>query len=81
MTDKSEPSIDQGPLAMSVWGKWQICVGTARHEISSGEVILLDVSGDGEWKRTRIEHSKSEGGYYSVDGYPLRDGMLAALPT
>ena len=28
---------------------------------------------------TRMEHSRHEGGYYSFDGYPLRDGLRAAF--
>jgi hypothetical protein len=33
---------------------------------------------DGELRVTRMKELYSEG-YYSVDGYPLRDGMRAAI--
>jgi hypothetical protein len=28
---------------------------------------------------TRMEHSTLEGGYYSIDDFPLRDGLRAAI--
>lgn len=82
MPEKPEPSIDQGPLKRNLYGRWEIrdeITGNLLHEISSGDVIFLDVAG--EWKLTRIEHSMSEGGYYSIDGYRLANGIHAALPT
>ena len=38
-------------------------------QFTSGNVV--EVFDSGEWKVTRIEHSKSQGGYYSVHGYEL----------
>jgi hypothetical protein len=43
-------------------------------EISSGELFRVKVAG--ELKLTRME---CDDGYYSVDGYPLFDGLRAAI--
>jgi hypothetical protein len=40
------------------------------------ELFRVDV--DGELRVTRMKHLYSEG-YCSIDGYPLRDGMRAAI--
>jgi hypothetical protein len=51
-------------------------VGTFRrsqrplHEITSGEVIYLHISG--EWKLARIEYDHAARAYVSVDDYPAR---------
>jgi hypothetical protein len=45
-------------------------------EITSGELFRVEV--DGELRVTQMEHLYAEG-YYSIDGYPLRDGMRAAI--
>ncbi len=77
---KPAPTLDWGPLRFnSASERWEITgslTGTL-HEIGSGDLIFIDVAG--EMTLTRIEHSRSEGGYYSVDGYRLRDGIEAAL--
>ena len=49
-------------------------------EITSGELFRVEVGG--ELKLTRMEYRHLPGGdgaYYSVDGYPLRDGLRAAI--
>jgi hypothetical protein len=43
-------------------------------EITSSELFRVEV--DGELKLTRMEYDE---GYYSIDGYPLRDGLRAAI--
>jgi hypothetical protein len=43
-------------------------------EITSGELFRVEVAG--ELKLTRREYDE---GYYSIDGYPLRDGLRAAI--
>lgn len=76
------PSIDRGPLRFNaISQRWEIrgaITGTLLHEITSGDVVFVDVGG--EMKLTRIEHS-SQNGYYSIDGYRLSDGIEAALPN
>jgi len=45
-----------------------------------GELFRIEVAG--ELKLTRMEYRHLPGGdgaYYSVDGYPLRDGLRAAI--
>ena len=79
-----------GILRMQPSGRWAVCrPGRPPVEINSGEVFRVEV--DGELKLTRMEfrhfsgpmrgreYRGQTGGYYSVDGYWLRDGVLAAL--
>jgi hypothetical protein len=47
-------------------------------EITSGEVFRVEVEGMEGLQRTRMEHAHP-GGYYAVAGFPLRDGLRAAL--
>jgi hypothetical protein len=67
------------PLRMQPSGRWAI-VRPGRDpvdvEITSGDVFRVEV--DGMLQVTRMGHLWGEG-YYSVDGYPLRDGMRAAI--
>jgi len=66
-----------GRLHMQLSGRWAIFrPGRDAVEITSGEVFRVEV--DGELRATRMEHEWGEG-YYSVDGYKLRDGMRAAI--
>jgi hypothetical protein len=44
--------------------------------ITSGDLFRVDVGG--ELCLTRMEHLWGEG-YYSFDGFPLRDGMRTAI--
>jgi hypothetical protein len=82
-------SVTEGILQLQRSGRWAI-VRPRRVpvELTSGEVFWVDVNG--EMKPTRMEfrhfvgpanvrslHGQS-GDYYSVDGYPLRNGMRAA---
>jgi Domain of unknown function (DUF5348) len=57
-------------------GRWAICRLRDPYELTSGDVFRVEV--DGELRVTRMEHLWGEG-YYSVDDYPLRNGMRAAL--
>ena len=80
MSEKPEPSIDRGPLRFNaISQRWEIrgeITGTLLHEITSGDVIFVDVRG--EMRLTRIEYDH---GYVSIDGYRLADGIEAALPN
>ena len=71
----------EGILQLQPSGRWAICrPGQSPVEVTSGELFRIEV--DGELKVTRMEfrHSSVETmGYYSVDGYQLRDGARAAI--
>jgi hypothetical protein len=60
-------------------GRWAIIrPGRAPYELTSGDVFRVEV--DGQLKRTRMEWAQGRSGrYYSVEGYPLRSGMRAAI--
>jgi len=67
----------KGILRMQSSGRWAVCrPGRAPVEIMSGELFRVEV--DGELRLTRMEEVWGEG-YYSVDLYPLCDGMRAAI--
>jgi hypothetical protein len=44
------------------------------NEITSGDLLRVEFAG--QLKLTRMEYDE---GYYSIDGYPLRDGLRAAI--
>ena len=69
----------EGILRMQSSGRWAVCrPGHEPLEITSGEPFRVEV--DGELRPTRMESLWAEG-YYSIDGYPLHDGMRAAIGT
>ena len=73
MTDK------EGTLRMRSSGRWAIVrPGREPVEITSGELFRVEVLGEEGLQLTRMEHLYAEG-YYSADGYELRDGMRAAI--
>jgi hypothetical protein len=62
-------------LRMLPSGRWAVFRrGRDPIQITSGELFRVEV--DGELKLTRMEY---DDGYYSVDGYPLFDGLRAAI--
>jgi hypothetical protein len=79
----------EGTLRMQPSGRWAVCrPGREPVEITSGELFRVEV--DGQLEPTRMEYRHFEdpqgrryrvqpGEYYSVDGYKLRDGLLAAI--
>ena len=70
MTDKD------GTLQLQPSGRWAICrLGLDPVEITAGELFRVEVAG--ELKLTRMEYGAGE--YYRTDGYPLRDGLHAAI--
>jgi hypothetical protein len=73
---------NEGRLRLQPWGRWAICrPGQDPVEITSGETFLVEVAGQLRPTRMEFRHHKGGGGeYFSVDGYPLRDGLRAALP-
>jgi hypothetical protein len=78
----------EGTLRMQPSGRWAVCrPGHDPVEITSGEVFRIEVPGKEGLQLTRMEfrHRTSVSpaelplGYYSVDRYPLRDGLRAAI--
>jgi Domain of unknown function (DUF5348) len=66
----------EGVLHLQPSGRWAIIrPGREPFELTSGDVFRVEV--DGELQITRMEHLSE--GYYSIEGYPLRDGMRAAI--
>jgi hypothetical protein len=79
----------EGILQLQRSGRWAIMrPGRVPVEIASGEVFRVEVNG--EMKPTRMEFRHfvgpanvhrlrgRSGEYYSIDGYPLRNGIRAA---
>ena len=82
MSGIPQPSIDRGPFRLNAGGRWEIrsdLTGDLLHEVTSGDVIFVEV-GD-TWKLTRIEFDHASRTYVSIDGYPIAAGVIAALPT
>jgi hypothetical protein len=74
MTDK------EGTLRMMASGRWAVYrPGHLPHEIRSGELFRVEVAGANGLQLTRMEYNHTDRRYYSVDGYPLRDGLRAAI--
>ena len=66
-----------GILLVLPSGRWAVCrPGREPVEITSGALFWIEV--DDELRLTRMEHMQGKG-YYSVDGYTLRDGLRAAI--
>src|SRR5262249_23705941 len=62
-------------------GIWPVAVcrpGREPVEIRSGELSRVEVGGKG-LHLTRMEYDPADRQYYSIDGYPLRDGLRAAI--
>jgi len=65
----------EGTLQMQPSGRWAIVrPGREPVEITSGERFSIEFLG--EMRLTRMEFRR---GYYTVDGYPLRDGLRTAI--
>jgi hypothetical protein len=69
----------EGTLKMQPFGRWVICrSGETPHEITAGDLFRIEFAG--KLYLTRMEFRQSpRRGYYTVDGFPLRDGLLAAI--
>jgi hypothetical protein len=69
----------EGTLQMQSTGRWAVCrPGQEPVEINAGDVFRIEVPGEAGLRRTRMEHMDGEG-YFSVNGYNLRDGLRAAI--
>ena len=72
------PGLD-GILHMQSSGRWAIWQSDREPiEISCGELFHVEVEGLKGLQPTRMEHAHGRG-YYALAGYPLRDGLHAAL--
>jgi hypothetical protein len=70
----------EGTLRMMASGRWAIYRrGRLPVEITSGDLFRVEVAGAKELQLTRMEYNHTDRRYYSVDGYPLRDGLRAAI--
>jgi hypothetical protein len=70
---------NEGTLGMQPSGRWAVCrPGHEPIEITSGDVFRIEAPLEVGLRRTRMEHMHGEG-YYSVNGYNLRDGLRAAI--
>jgi hypothetical protein len=73
----------EGVLQMQPSARWAVCrPGREPVEITSGEVFRVEVAGVKGLRLTRMEYNHTDRqyySYYSVDGYPLRDGLRVAI--
>jgi hypothetical protein len=70
----------EGILRKTASGRWAVYrPGRLPVEITSGGLFRVEVAGTEELQLTRMKYNHSGRGYYSVDGYPLRDGLRAAI--
>jgi hypothetical protein len=68
-----------GVLELQPSGRWAVVMpGRGPMEITCGEVFRVEVEGLEGLQVTRMEHAHP-GGYYAVAGFPLRNGLRAAL--
>jgi hypothetical protein len=69
----------EGILKMQPTGRWAVCRrGEKPHKITSGERFRIEFLGEMRLTRMEFRHSPRRG-YYTVHGYPLRDGLRAAI--
>ena len=70
----------EGILRMQSSRRWAVCQpGRDPVEIMSGDLFRIEVAGAKELKLTRMEYDQIDRQYYSIDDYPLRDGLRAAI--
>jgi hypothetical protein len=69
----------EGTLRMMPSGQWAVCQpGETPHEITSGDLFHIEFAGKLHLTHMKFRYSPRRG-YYTVDGYPLRDGLRAAI--
>ena len=70
----------EGILRMMASGRWAIYgPGRLPVEIMSGDLFRIEVAGAKDLQLTRMEYDQIDRQYYSIDNYPLRDGLRAAI--
>jgi hypothetical protein len=68
----------EGTLRMMASGRWAIYRPSRLPvEIMSGDLFRIEVAGAKELKLTRMEYDQIDRQYYSIDDYPLHDGLRA----
>jgi hypothetical protein len=68
-----------GILRMMPSGLWAVCrPGETPHEITAGDQFRIEFAGKLQLTRMKFLYHPRRG-YYTVDGYPLRDGLRAAI--
>jgi hypothetical protein len=66
-------------LKMQPTGRWAVCrPGETPLVITSGDLFHIEFAGKLHLTRMKFRYSPWRG-YYTVDGYPLRDGLRAAI--
>ena len=69
----------EGTLRMMPSGQWAVCrSGEPPQEITAGDLFLIEFAGKLQLTRMKFRY-RPRRGYYTVDGYPLRDGLRAAI--
>ena len=69
----------EGILRMMASGRWAVYrPGRLPVEITSGDLFRIEVAGAKDLQLTRMEYDQIDRQYYSIDNYPLRDGLRAA---
>ena len=64
---------------MMASGRWAVCrAGREPVEITIGERFRVEFQGKLHLTRMEFRHSPQRG-YYTVDGFPLRDGLRATI--
>jgi hypothetical protein len=71
----------EGTLYHQPNGRWAIIIPNELRpiEITSGDRFEVEVAGRQGLQPTRMEFNHFGNGYYSVDNYPLADGLRAAI--
>jgi hypothetical protein len=70
----------EGTLRMMASGRWAIDrPGHLPHEVTTGELFRVEVSGADVLQVTRLEYDHDSRRYYSVHGFPFRDSIRAAI--
>ena len=68
-----------GILRMMPSGLWAVCrPGETPHGITAGDLFRIEFAGKLQLTRMKFRY-RPRRGYYTVDGYPLRDGLRAAI--
>jgi hypothetical protein len=67
----------EGILRMMASGQWAVCrPGETRQELTAGDLSLIEFAGKLQLTRMKCPY-RPRRGYYTVDGYSLRDGLRA----
>ena len=66
-------------MRMMASGQWAVCrPGETRQELTAGDLFLIEFASKLQLKRMKCRY-RPRRGCCTVDGYPLRDGLRAAI--